>query len=343
MPTWKDMLRGDPLPWLLEPDTNQPAVRYFALRDLLGRPQTDVDVRKAKKAIMSTGPVPAILAGQAVEGYWEKPGPGYNPKYRSTVWSVTFLAQLGADGAHPGVRAGCEYVLSHAVASHGGFSVNGTPSAFIHCLAGNLGMALIDLGMADDPRLRRALEWQARMTTGQGVASTENKDIVERYYKSGTCGPTFSCSANAGQPCAWGAVKAMLALGKVPTANRTPMIQQAIELGVEFLLSKDPALADYPHPSADKPSRSWFQFGFPIAYVTDVLQNLEALVALGKASNLRLAPALELVRNKQDAGGRWPLEYTYNGKTWVDIEKKGQPSKWVTLRALRVLKAAYPG
>ena len=55
------------------------------------------------------------------------------------------------------------------------------------------------------------------------------------------------------------------------------------------------------------------------------------------------SPALELVRNKQDAGGRWPLEYTYNGKTWVDIEKKGQPSKWVTLRALRVLKAAYPG
>jgi hypothetical protein len=50
---------------------------------------------------------------------------------------------------------------------------------------------------------------------------------------------------------------------------------------------------------------------------------------------------LELVESKQDAEGRWKLEYSYNGKTWVDIERKGQPSKWVTLRALRVLKAAY--
>ena len=55
-----------------------------------------------------------------------------------------------------------------------------------------------------------------------------------------------------------------------------------------------------------------------------------------------MARALELVKSKQDEQGRWRLEYTYNGKTWVDIEKRGQPSKWVTLRALRVMKAAYP-
>ena len=44
--------------------------------------------------------------------------------------------------------------------------------------------------------------------------------------------------------------------------------------------------------------------------------------------------------SKQDAAGRWKMEYTYNGKTWADIEEKGKPSKWVTLRALCVLKAA---
>jgi hypothetical protein len=46
-----------------------------------------------------------------------------------------------------------------------------------------------------------------------------------------------------------------------------------------------------------------------------------------------------LVLSKQDNHGWWNLEYTYNGKTWVDVEEKGQPSKWVTLRALRGLKA----
>jgi hypothetical protein len=49
---------------------------------------------------------------------------------------------------------------------------------------------------------------------------------------------------------------------------------------------------------------------------------------------------LRLVLSKQDAAGRWKMEYTYNGKTWADIEEKGKPSKWVTLRALCVLKAA---
>ena len=73
-----------------------------------------------------------------------------------------------------------------------------------------------------------------------------------------------------------------------------------------------------------------------------MLQNLEVLAALGQAQDPRLANALELVISKQDEQGRWMLEYSYNGKTWMDIEKKGQPSKWVTLRALRVLKAAYP-
>ena len=102
----------------------------------------------------------------------------------------------------------------------------------------------------------------------------------------------------------------------------------------------DPAVADYPMGYSEKPSRSWFQFGYPIAYVTDVLQNLEALTFLGYARDPRLEPALRLVLSKQDAMGRWKMEYTYNGKTWVDIEEKGKPSKWVTLRALRVLKAA---
>ncbi len=103
-------------------------------------------------------------------------------------------------------------------------------------------------------------------------------------------------------------------------------------------MGRDPAVADYPTAQDTKPSRSWFRFGFPLFYVTDVLQNLEALTRLGFGSDPRLASAMDLVLGKQDQDGRWKMEYTYNGKTWVDIEEKGQPSKWVTLRALRVLK-----
>ncbi|MFC1956382.1 nitrogen fixation protein NifH [Chloroflexota bacterium] len=342
MTSWKDKLHKNPIPWLLEPDKTQPAIRYFALRDIQGRSSDDNEVKEALAANMLTGPLPVILAAQEEDGYWDKPGPGYGPKYRGTQWAIVFMAQLGADGNNPRVRAGCEYVLSHTIAGNGSLSANGTPSGFAHCMAGNLGEALIDLGWLTDQRLQIALEWLAQTITGDGVADSTSRDTNKRYYKSGNSGPLFACSVNVGLPCAWGAIKAMLALSKVPVSLRTPRMQAAIQQGIAFLLSHDPAIADYPFGMGNRPNSSWFKFGYPIGYITDVLQNLEVLAALGQAQDPRLDNALNLLINKQDDQGRWLLEYTYNGKSWVDIEKKGQPSKWVTLRALRVLIAAYP-
>jgi hypothetical protein len=66
----------------------------------------------------------------------------------------------------------------------------------------------------------------------------------------------------------------------------------------------------------------------------------EALAALGYGGDPRLKRTLKLILEKQDADGRWPLEYDYAGKTWVDFGAKKKPNKWVTLRAVRVLKAA---
>lgn len=330
-------VHGDPLPWLLERDPQNPGVRYFALRDLLDWPMDDPEVVEARHAVMCSGPVPAILAAQNPEGYWVKPGAGYNPKYRSTVWSVAMLAQLGADGNDPRVHKACDYLLDHATASTGAFSASGAPSAAIYCLGGNLIAALLDLGWLGDGRLEKALEWEARVITGEGMAPATQRDAPLRYYAA-ACGPGFRCGANNREPCAWSAVKDMLAFSKLPDQARTPLIRAAIQAGAEFLLSRDPAVADYPMGWSSKPSRSWFQFGFPVFYVTDVLQNLEALTALGYGADPRLANAIALVLSKQDIAGRWKMEYSYNGKTWVDIEQKGKPSKWVTLRALRVLK-----
>jgi len=218
--------------------------------------------------------------------------------------------------------------------------MSGTPGGAILCLMGNLSAALLDLGWLGDERLQGAMEWMARAVTGEGIAPLGAQDAPVRYLKSGTCAPGFCCSGNDAKPCAWGAVKVMLAFSKVPDTARTPLIQSAIDTGLEFLLSKDPAVADYPMGYSTKPSGSWFRFGFPLFYVTDVLQNLEVLTSFGYGSDPRLSAALELVSSKQDQQGRWKMEYTYNAKTWVDIEEKGKPSKWVTLRALKVLKRA---
>ena len=338
---WREKVNGDPLSWLLEEDSENPGVRYFALRELEECSEDDPAVRAARRRVMETGPVPVILAAQAPEGWWVQPEPLYRPKYRGTFWQVIFLAQYGAEGSDPRVRAGCEYALAHGRAPTGGFSITGTNGGVVHCLQGNLCAALIDLGWQRDERLQSALDWLACSITGEGIAPKEDKNAPVHYLKSGLCGPGFCCSGNYQQPCAWGAVKDMLALGKVAPDDRTPSMQAAIAAGVDFLLGNDPAVADYPMGTETKPSRSWFQFGYPIGYVTDVLQNLEVLTALGCGGDPRLENALEMLLEKQDPQGRWKMEYTYNGKMWLDVEHKGKPSKWVTLRALRVLKRVY--
>lgn len=321
--------QSDTLSWLLEPDPQNPAVRYFALRDLLDRSPDEPEVRQAGKKMMTSGPVPAILAAQHSDGYWVKPGGGYSPKYQGTVWQIIFLAELGADPADERVRRGCEYLLSHSVASSGAFSVyqSAPSSGAIHCLNGNLLAALLTLGYGDDPRVQAALAWQAQAITGEGEI---------RYYASGTSGPGFACAINGSQPCGWGAVKALKALSLIPPQQRTSALQRAIEVGVDFLLSRDPATADYPY--TERVSTTWFKFGFPLSYWSDVLETTAVLVDLDYGRDPRLANALGFIRSKQDAQGRWKLEKSLNGKMWLDLEKKGQPSKWVTLRALRVLK-----
>ncbi|HET6443329.1 MAG TPA: nitrogen fixation protein NifH [candidate division Zixibacteria bacterium] len=337
---WLEMLNDDPLPWLLEPDPANPSVRYLTYVNVLGRTQSDPDVIESKKEMMSSGPIPAILDAQDREGFWVQDGPGYYPKYRGTAWQIIFLAQFGADCSIARVQRGCEYVLDNSRSVHGGFSMNALPSGMIHCLEGNLVAALIDLGLQGDSRLTEAQDWLARSVTGTGIASSDQKKEPIRYLRSGNSGPGFLCSANDHLPCAWGAVKAMLALAKIPPSDRTKEISKAIDAGASFLLSTNPANADYPMGYSEKPNRSWFKFGFPVAYVTDVLQNLEVLTMLGYGSDSRLAPALQLLLEKQDEDGRWTMEYTYNGKTWVDVEEMRKPSKWVTYRAMKVLTQA---
>jgi hypothetical protein len=223
----------------------------------------------------------------------------------------------------------------------GQFTASGAPSGTADCLQGNLCEALVSLGY-EDPRLEVAFEWMARSVTGEGVAPNTDRQAPIRYY-AGKCGPLFACGSNNKLPCAWGAAKVMLAFGKIPPAYRTPLVERAVQQGVDFLFSCDPVTAAYPCGFSDKPSRNWWKFGFPVFYVTDLLQVAEALVLLGYGDDPRLANLLALIREKQDDRGRWALEYDYIGKTWVDFGPKRQPNKWVTLRALRVLKQAAEG
>lgn len=334
---WKNQLNGDPISWLLE--TQEPCVRYLAYRDLLDRPGADPELITAQKEMYQKSFVTEILDHMHPEGWWGKPGGGYGPKYFSGVWSLISLAQLGADmKMDKRIATAASYYIDHAFTDLGQISTNAVPSYSIDCLQGNMLAALMDLGCSD-PRLTQAYDWMARTATGEGVAPQSEKTNKARYYAY-KCGPNFACGVNDKQPCAWGAVKVMLAFSRLPNEKHTELIERAIRTGGNFLLGVDPATAEYPNGGVDHPSRNWWKFGFPVFYITDILQIVEALVSLGYGKDPRLANALKLIVDKQDENGRWKLEYHYNSKTWMNSGKGGQSSPWVTLRALRVLKKA---
>jgi hypothetical protein len=224
-------------------------------------------------------------------------------------------------------------VLANTISPVGGFGCSGSeksappPSSVLHCLNGNLLAALIGLGWLEDERVRSAVRWQALAITGS--------DPGFRYYKTGTTAAGFGCAA---QPCGWGANKAVAGLLAIPAGARSAEVKLALEQGVEFLLSRDPAVADYPY--SGRVSSTWLKLGMPFSYWSDFLETVENLVDLGYGADARLDRAFDLLESKRGRDGRWRMENSVNGKTWADVEAKGKPSKWITLRALRTFQKA---
>jgi hypothetical protein len=329
---WQRLLRGDPLDWLLGPDN--PSARHGTLTDLLGRSPDDMEVLAAQQAIPHMRPVQRILDAQWPDGYWMHPGVGYSPKHKATVWQIIFLAQLGVARNDPIERA-VEYVLANSrlrgsqvpgtSVAEARFSARKDGSGAILCLNGNLLRALSWFGYADDPRVR---------ATRAAMAAQIGRDHLRCRGNARTASGRRPAEMRDGLPCAWGAVKALGALLALPAGQHTANEQAAIEECRGFLLRPKLAQADY--PSSDDVSPLWHKFAFPLGYSADLVELLHVLLGAG-ASSTYLRPAIEMVLAKQDQQGRWALEHTpRNG--WASFGRRGQPNKWVTLRALRVLR-----
>lgn len=85
----------------------------------------------------------------------------------------------------------------------------------------------------------------------------------------------------------------------------------------------------------DKPG--WLRFGFPLSYNSDALEALLALATVGEMRRPEYEAAIDVVRRAADPQMRWTMRNSLNGKMLADVETKGAPSKWLTLRALQTL------
>ncbi len=134
-----------------------------------------------------------------------------------------------------------------------------------------------------------------------------------------------------------GATKVLKAFSMIPEGKRDTDMKEIIKLEVEKILDNRVYRYRRNPEGSRKDKAGWKRFGFPLFYQADLLEVLDVLTRLGVRDE-RMQDAVNIVFQTQQSDGKWLLKNTYNGKFTVNIEKKHKPSKWITLRAMRMLK-----
>jgi hypothetical protein len=312
-------VNGTTVDWLLEADN--PSARYLTLRDLLCRPAGDSEMAEARSAVLQMVAVQTILAAQYPAGYWVKPDRGYSPRYRSTIWQLLILADLGTPATDAIGRA-CAHVMTAALREDRDlFSAHRHSTGLYPCLNGDLLRALAHFGYQGHPIVRSVTEGLARCVLVDGWACVRNS--------SRTGGRA------TWQPCIWGCIKVLRGLGAVPASQRSPAVRLAVEHGTTFILAHE--LSQDQRPTLAQADSQWLRFGFPLGYGSDLLEALLTLRELGLSPELLPAQNLSaFILGKRDEAGHWRLERALSN-TWAGFGAEGESNKWITLRALAAL------
>lgn len=320
--------------WLLEPDN--PSVRYFTLKELLGRGESEPDVQEARSSIRDSRPGQKIFSRQNPDGSWESSLNPYLPKYKSTYWTLMLLGYMGMTRKEPEIERAVDYIFQFQ-REEGGFAEFGEEwvkrtklkaksiSDFIHqvtlsCLTGNIVSALLRFGYQDDYRIQKALNW---------LCAIQNPD-------GGWLCPYWRAHIKDRYGCFYGTICCLEAFSLYPEKLRTKKMEDVIKGGAEFLLMHRLYKAD--HHRFKIINKKWLCLGFPWFYSYDILRGLGVLLKLGYPEDYRIQDAIPVLLKRRTREGKWILEKTPQGRMQADLEKKGNPSKWITLYTLQVLK-----
>lgn len=320
-------LRVDTMDWLLEGDN--PSVRYWALRDLLGLDEGVSEVLEARLEIMNSRPVASILRSQNPAGYWVHEEDMYLPKYTATTHQLLLLAEMGATRT-PMIEKAIEQVYRFQRNS-GHFltelpkSEKGQDSVVKDgcCFDGNILLYLNHFGYLEDPLTQKLL------------------DFIYDYYDDVNTG--WRCRAYPINPdavfpvnCYMGATKILKAFSMIPPEKRSHRMRTIINHETEKILENRVYKYLRNTDGSRKDKYGWKRFGFPLFYQADLLEIMMTLTRLGVHDD-RMSDALMIIKETQQKDGKWLLKDGFNGKMWTGIEEKNKPSKWITLRAMYVL------
>lgn len=337
------------LAWLEEPE--DPAVAVLTRRELLGK-KDDAATRALWARRNAYAPVATILAAMRQDGSWDTPARDYQ-KYGGSLWQIHFLGELWADGTDERVRRAAEYAFSRQLPDGSWSASNGKPAGSITCLTANVGRALARLGYASDERVVAALRYCADLRAELGCvdcrpAAGEHlngychmltpkillflAEVHEGLWPDGSEALRDECVGHLRDKQVFRCLPEEYqefgdAYWSLPAKERRAY-------AARFRDDNPPERLHY------KDKAGWLRFGYPLSYNSDALESLAALMAVGEEPRPEYAEAIELVRSSGDPQLRWKLRNSFNGKMIADVEKRGAPSKWLTLSALRVLEWA---
>ncbi len=185
--------------------------------------------------------------------------------------------------------------------------------------------SLIRLGYLEDERVQKAIGWICAFQRADDAVDRPPEGEVYMRYES--CWGRHSCHL--------GVAKALKALAAIPEEKRNRKIDEKIDKLAEYFLKHRFYMKSHDPEKVAKPG--WLRLGFPLMYQTDVLELLEIFAEL-RIRDPRLEDAIGIVSGKRNKEGLWKMQNSFNDKMLVPVEENGKPSKWLTLKALKILK-----
>jgi hypothetical protein len=299
--------------WLLDSD---PAIRWQVMRDLTREPADVIAVERSRVATEGWGA--RLLALQAPDGLWG--GRPWSQDWTDTFHVLELLRRCGLDPASDQARRAIGLVREHVV-WRGGAPVE-TPWAdnrFFEgevepCINGNVVATGSYFGVDMAPLVERLLGEQ--LPDGGWNCEVENGAVVS----------SFGTTINVLE----GLLEHERAIGgsdEVATARRR---------GEQYMLERRLFRRKSTGEVIDE---RWLEFSFPHWYFYDVLRALDYFRDARLTGDERVAEAIEVVERNRGADGRWPLQNGHEGESHFEMEEgEGRPSRWNTLRAMRVLE-----
>lgn len=292
--------------WLLQGDA---AIRWQVMRDLLK--VTDKQWKKEQRLVAREGWGKKLLSFQDPEGTWA--GGVYTPKWTSTTYTLLLLRDMGLENNHPAAIRACKILEERDHSKDGGINYwHGRESET--CVTGMI-LSIFSWFGYHSPMIHRLVDylleqqmpdggWNCRRAKGATHSSFHTTIIVlEGVALYDSCFPG-------------------------------PLLKAAMSRALEFMLQHRLFRS---HRTDRVFDPRMIMFSFPPRWHYDILRMLDYMAGQKFPWDPRMQDALDILKKKQDPTGRWPLQQPWPGHIWFELEAAHQPSRWNTLRALRIL------